>query len=125
MKKPTIKKIQPKKPSDEEELITYLNPDNVLEKLRIKNPDLWKRINADTPEGELAKVLLAWRLLNNRTQEAQAGLAGCSRASYINMEGAKHGANPGYLTLYRMAKSYGLSIQDFMVGPGKAGRLST
>jgi DNA-binding XRE family transcriptional regulator len=107
------------------EEVRYLTPETVFDQVKQKFPGLYTRISAKTPEGELARVLMAWRLLKNRQQIEVAKMAGCSRATYQNMENAKKGVNPGYLTLWRIAESYGLSIQEFMVGPGKAGRLST
>src|SRR5665213_2402176 len=104
--------------------VAYLTPDTVFHGIKSKNPSHWKRLNSGTPEADLAKLLLGWRLIRNRTQEQQARLSGCSRASYLNMESGKKGSNPGYLTLCRMAKTYGLSIMEFFAGPEQKERLS-
>ncbi len=100
------------------EEVQYLNPDTVFDQVKQKYPGLYKRISANTPEGELARVLMAWRLLTNRQQKEVAKLAGCSRATYQNMENAKKGVNPGYLTLWRIAGSYEKTFKEFITGPG-------
>src|SRR5665213_830662 len=100
------------------EKVQYLNPDTVFDQIKLKYPGLYKRISANSPEGKLARVLMAWRLLTNRQQKEVAKLAGCSRATYQNMENAKKGVNPGYLTLWRIAESYEISFKEFIAGPG-------
>lgn len=105
--------------------VLYLTPETVFDSLKEKNPPHWRRLNAGTEEADLAKLLLVWRLISGRTQEQQAKLTGCPRPSYNLLESGKKGSNPGYLTLCRMAKSYGVSFKEFVAGPGNGTKFTS
>jgi DNA-binding XRE family transcriptional regulator len=122
MQKTYSKELKTKRGWEE---VQYLNSDTVFDQVKQKYPGLYKRISAKTPEGELARVLMAWRLLRGRQQKEVAQLAGCSRATYQNMENAKKGVNPGYLILWRIAESYEISFKEFIAGPGSHNQLYT
>ena len=95
----------------------YLNIHNLMDWVKENKPQLYKRLTQETPQASLAKLVYSWRILEGRKQEEQAELSGCSLATYEAIEEAK--ANPSWLILWGIAKSYKVSYQEFFAGPGR------
>jgi DNA-binding XRE family transcriptional regulator len=97
----------------------YLDADTWLGWVKDNKPEVYKKITKDTPEAILARAAWGWRLTTGRTQAQAAKLAGCSVATYQNIEECRKGVNPSYLGLCRIAGSYKTSLAVFLLGPGK------
>jgi len=97
--------------------VSYVTEETVFDGVKLNNPNLYKRLQKDTPEAALARILLSWRLFKGRSQRVEAELTGCGRSTYQTFEEAKPGVNPGFLTLWRLAKSYEVSFFEFVAGP--------
>lgn len=102
----------------------YFTPDNWLAWMKINKPAVHAKLSKNSDQAELAKLLWAWRLIEGRTQQDLADRTGCSRATYQKLEEVNSNSNPTYLTLCKIAKSYGVSFKEFILGPGKQNLLT-
>lgn len=104
--------------TQEGEPVNYLTPDNWFEWVKNNKPSVFEKLSKHTPQAELGKLLWGWRLTAGRTQKDQAKRSGCSMATYQKLEEVSTNSNPNYLTLYKIARSYGVSFKEFWDGPG-------